>query len=227
MWVQCAAAVEDRDDRELLGTRPPLLAHQLDAVGLQPAGLPALELVAVVPHVERHETIQNRGMTLIRREPPIHEEHSVTTYLPHPASPSPCGNVTDGRARYAVVGVVLTASALTSVFATTVPGSARVGARPSRAPTRTTTVAPDPRFWADTVQIDGIDGGTLSVHSVRHPELAQYTVQADQNTIFQRVPGSLFAAQPGLEVGGRFYFTGTSLTGVTPPSSVRALRIFP
>jgi hypothetical protein len=81
--------------------------------------------------------------------------------------------------------------------------------------------------WADTVEIDGIDGDTLHVHSVRHPDLVAYDIQADRKTIFERAPGSLFAPQPGLEVGSIISFTGVSATGGTPPPFVRALRIFP
>ena len=130
------------------------------------------------------------------------------------------------RTRLAIASVVLVAAASTAVGASTESGSAHVTvAHSHRAPATTTTPIPNP--WADTVQIDAIDGDTLSVHSVRHSELAPYTVQADQNTIFQRVPGSLFAPQPGLQVGSTFYFTGIGSTAGSPPPSVHALRIFP
>jgi hypothetical protein len=128
------------------------------------------------------------------------------------------------RRQYGWVAALVVAAVAVIVFST-LPGSARNASR--RAPRTTSTEPTYPNPWADTVQIDGIDGNNLSVHSIRHPELTPYVVEADQNTIFQRVAGSLFAPQPGLETGSQFYFTGVSATGGTPPPYVRALRIFP
>jgi hypothetical protein len=120
---------------------------------------------------------------------------------------------------------VALAFAAVLVGASATPSAARA-TRHDHVATTTTAIASS-RSWADTVQIDRVDGNTLDVHSVRHPELAPYIVAVDQDTIYQRAPGSPFAPQPGLDVGSRFYFTGASATGGTPPAWVRAVRIFP
>jgi hypothetical protein len=85
-------------------------------------------------------------------------------------------------------------------------------------------------FWTDYVVVDAENGATLTVHSTRGPghSHATYEVAAGQNTILEPDdPSQPFAPSPGVQVGMRFYFTGTVEAGSAPtPTRVEALRIF-
>ncbi len=129
-----------------------------------------------------------------------------------------------------VIGIVTSALAATLVLISSGSGreamhsntTAPTAAKPNEPATR---ASPNPNFWADTVQVDRVEGSTLTVHSVRHPALAPYIVEADTNTIFMAVGGS-FAPTPGVDIGTRFYFTGIGQAAGIPPERVRALRLF-
>jgi hypothetical protein len=100
-----------------------------------------------------------------------------------------------------------------------------------RVPVLAATAHPVLDGWSDTVHVDAINGYSLAVHSVRHPEFAPYTVDVDASTIVVPLGGPL-APTPGMHVGSNVYFTATyEYTGTTPivgtpPSRVRAVRIF-